>query len=739
MNKRTQGTSFGVWGDDSHGLPVFSYTGPLPCVSDDPTDPFFLLGNYRLTAFVHASGRIMLFSTDRAFARLNPGKTEAEGASAFHLELETGGRREELILTGLDSAPARAAGKEFGCGFARFRYAGLPGGLELTRTLATLPSANWTGGCPSLLIELELVGGKAPVNFALSDTVDAAYDMGFWHNFPCRIRRASYPATAEALPDGGVAVRFTPVEEMPLVLGDEAEDPGYADRFPARLRFVPIASDGCSVTPVLQPGEKDAWRVGLHIAGALTAGERRRIRYVLAIVRSEAEAQDAAQQLVSAASDDASFRSAWSNRLPAFVHDADAGRRQELRWHAYTLHAMATWSDFTKTTFIPQGNLYEYALGTASCLRDHMQHGLPACYYDADLARSIIRFAVRKTNVRGHVQGEDEGAGLIAEGTDKKSDNQIYALQLLAEYLLAQRDGAFLAEQVQFFDGGRSGTVLDRAERWFRFLRDVVGIGPHGHIRVLRSDWNDNFHDFFPNRSYADIIWNGESLLNTAQAIVVLERLAKGLEVSRSGLPDAAQQARLDRFVTALRAYRAELLPPLLALIETRDWCPKARVGDEIFGDDPIVLEPQGWVLLIPEIPLEKRRRILNTVRSRLLDGEKKGARVLSSPLPWFKSSPPWTRDNGGIWFALNGPLTMGALEIEPEFGRDLLERMTLRRHAREFPYSWPGTWTAPDCVNSSRASHPGGADHYTRMFPAFCAHAHAWPLYLALLANENA
>ncbi|MDX2110439.1 MAG: hypothetical protein SFY80_09390 [Verrucomicrobiota bacterium] len=737
-------TAFGTWLTDSTGLPAFSYTGPLPCITTlpsgepctDPVDPFFLLGNYRLTAFVHVSGRLMLLSTDRAIARLNPGPTVAEGASHLEMAVECAGKSDNVPLSGVDAAAAKAATKVFGCGFARFNYTGLSGGIALERTLATLPSANHADGCPALLIELALRGGDAPARVTISDTVDAAYDMGFWHNFPCRVRRAAYPPVAREMADGGVSLEFTPIEAMPLVLGDEAEDPAYADRFPAGLRIIPVDLGGATVEPVMEPCDGATMRIGLRLRCQLAPGESRRLRYVLAVVRSDSEASTAVERLTGTTSNDVSQRTAWGARLPRFENQTDAILRQEMRWHAYVLHAMATWSDYTKTTFIPQGTLYEYALGCSACLRDHMQHALPACHYDADLARSVLRFAIRKTNARGHVQGEDEGAGLIAEGTDKKSDNQIYALQLLAEYLLAQRDGAFLAEEVPFQDGGRMGPVLDRAERWFRFLRDVVGLGPHGHIRVLRSDWNDCYHDFFPGKSYAEIMWQGESLLNTAQAIVVLDRLARGLEGARGAVP-ATLQPRCDRLAAAARAFRAELLPPFLDLFKDRDYCPKGRLGDEVFGDAPIILEPQGWALLITELPLEKRTRILAKVRERLLSGELKGARLLSEYIPWFHSSPPWTRDNGGVWYALNGPLTMGALMIDREFGNELIKRQTLAHHAINYPHSWPGTWTASDCFNSSLAPAPGGSDHYTRMFPAYCAHAHAWPLYLALIAGQ--
>jgi hypothetical protein len=53
----------GRWLDDEYGLPCYRYLGPLSFhAARLPDDPFFLLGNYRLTLFVHASGRYSIFS-----------------------------------------------------------------------------------------------------------------------------------------------------------------------------------------------------------------------------------------------------------------------------------------------------------------------------------------------------------------------------------------------------------------------------------------------------------------------------------------------------------------------------------------------------------------------------------------------------------------------------------------------------------------------------------------------------
>ena len=54
----------GKWMLDEAGLPCFAYTGDLPYNAPDdkgqkirlPEDPWFILGNYRITVFSHVSG-----------------------------------------------------------------------------------------------------------------------------------------------------------------------------------------------------------------------------------------------------------------------------------------------------------------------------------------------------------------------------------------------------------------------------------------------------------------------------------------------------------------------------------------------------------------------------------------------------------------------------------------------------------------------------------------------------------
>src|SRR5947209_7409449 len=119
-------STLGEWAEDAAGLPCFRYTGPMrftvpqSTVHADylPNDPYFLLGNYRLTLFAHASGIVQILSGERAWGRLNQGPSEFSGMN--DASLTVGG--EVVPLTGLDAPGAQKAEKTFGIGYATYGY-----------------------------------------------------------------------------------------------------------------------------------------------------------------------------------------------------------------------------------------------------------------------------------------------------------------------------------------------------------------------------------------------------------------------------------------------------------------------------------------------------------------------------------------------------------------------------------------------------------------------------------------
>lgn len=128
-----QKSSIGNWEKDQSDLPLFRYIAkpfkqssvndfknPAELLEDDP---YFLLGNYRLTSFVHSSGVMRLLSGERAWSKLNEGKDQRPDNKAWlDVTDKEGKSRIDLIgPKGIARDPALCT-REFGIGYANFVY-----------------------------------------------------------------------------------------------------------------------------------------------------------------------------------------------------------------------------------------------------------------------------------------------------------------------------------------------------------------------------------------------------------------------------------------------------------------------------------------------------------------------------------------------------------------------------------------------------------------------------------------
>jgi cellobiose phosphorylase len=306
------------------------------------------------------------------------------------------------------------------------------------------------------------------------------------------------------------------------------------------------------------------------------------------------------------------------------------------------------------------------------------------------------------------------------------SDQQLWFLMLMAEYLRVTRDGSILTEQIGYYplERSASGTGLDRIREAFLFLRDRIGVGVHGLVKLWNSDWNDMFY-FWPNAMPYNIMFtSAESHMNTAMAVAILADVANMLEALA---PDAAE------LWGAMTEYRLMLARAFLIDLGTRTFPRRAWIRPgEVYGENDMWLEPAGFAMLMPEFNEERKRTLFGEVQRRLLAGEALGARQIEKPVakPGTKAG---SRESGGFWYALNGPLILGVATFDHEAALELLRRMTFTNFAQRFPRYWAGRWSASDSLDSSLLPSEGLSEN-----PIYCAHAHAWPLYCYLRLTKG-
>ena len=97
------------------------------------------------------------------------------------------------------------------------------------------------------------------------------------------------------------------------------------------------------------------------------------------------------------------------------------------------------------------------------------------------------------------------------------------------------------------------------------------------------------------------------------------------------------------------------------------------------------------------------------------------------------------SRENGGFWWALNGPVILGVAQFDREEAQRLFNNMTLKHLSEEFPQYWSSYWSAADNLESSLIPEEGLPDQTIdyASIPVYCAHPHAWILYCYYRLHE--
>lgn len=737
----------GQWLDDEYGLPCYRYTGPLRFdikLKDGeranfiPDDPVFLLGNYRLNLFVHASGRYHLMTSERAWGRMNRGD-DGPYTCMNEAAIEAAGQRHEL--TGVASKAAAAAEKKFGVGVARYDYRISPA-LAVTRILSALPSTKPNEGTPAFLVTVRLRNnGNEPLPVTYSESVRVRYEQALapWAQQGRIVRYKNDVSLDRA--NGLVRADIRAHVDRPMTLHGAKHMAQFESEPPALF----VKAEAASTQVFADKDTAGHDRIGIRAALTISPGSEEVLRFVVGYERDSNAIQPLAARLLQnppvtpkaghASAQDTvlggQFSADWTRVIPEFADETDQNLRREMRWDAAVLEAMAIYREQYGETVVTQGTVYDYEWGWVCGARDLAQHALPMVHNNPALAKSVLRYLMKHTIGDGEIKSMEEGNGWSPHGPMLQSDLQLYFFMLMAEYLRVTGDASVLTESVGYYPAERaaSGTGLEHVRDAFLFLRDRVSVGQHGLVRLWNSDWNDMFYHWPTNIPYNSMFQSAESLMNSAMAVSIVGDTASILEsVGRKQGIDVAE------LVSAMRHYREEVRKAFMADWGARPYPRRVYIqGDRAVGDTDIWLEPQGFTLLIPELEEKRKRELFGEIQRRLIAPEVIGARQIESPKSQ-PATPAGSRENGGFWYALYGPLVLGVATFDRKAAGDLLQRMTFANYAKHFPGYWTGLWTATDSLDSSLVPTEG----MSQFDWVYCAHAHAWPLYCYLRLREK-
>lgn len=436
--------------------------------------------------------------------------------------------------------------------------------------------------------------------------------------------------------------------------------------------------------------------------------------------------------------------SAVRNRLPQVEADAVPQAAREVPWHVAVLSGGACVDGVIGGHALDQASAYSFVAGFNGASRDPFQHALPLVYTEPDLALSVLRNTCSWAYPDGFLPWGLDGEKRVRRGKDLchlgqleyASDLHLWAFWLAAEYAAATGDLAAFRAELPFHPsaGGEPVSLFENLRRQFRHFVDEIGLGEHGHVRLLGCDWADSHVGDIEAQGVdrVTLLEKGESLLNSAMAAWVLPVFA-GL-CDRLGETATADEAR-ELGTRLRRAVAAEW---------NGRWIPRALCGDARFGEDTLFLEVQPWAILSGAVEGDRARDLLGEIDERVRAGSPLGARQ-QWPVPTEKSRAGFPGEclSGGIWFSLNATLAWAAAKVDRELAWDEWRRMTLANHADTYPEIWEGTLSGPDAYNSPEARTPGRTWAVVGLgiqaFPVNNLHSHAQPVitFLRLLGIE--
>ncbi len=735
-------SAIGHWSFSSKGLPVYNYTGPIPFYALDkdgkdaklPEDPFFLLGNYKMALVTHTSGIFQLFTAQRAWARMNAAEQPNYGWNDATIVFKNDKIINKNQLVGLHSLATNNAivQRNFGVGFARYTYQ-LKNKITCTRIISVKPSPKINEGNSSFIVTVVLTNnGKTTQELAYSERMLATFDLNGLQYTPKQKRPILYIPQIGIDAEKKIALADITYKTNTLLQLSTKDARFIYDLNPASLFMYSSNTQGKNNSVVTAQNDT----LATEINTLLKPGETTTFHIVIGVAEGKgfAAVQKQVDDLWSEADNktlnEGLFADLWKNKLPDLSKEKNEVLRREMLWNAHVVEASAKYSEYYKETFIPQGTVYSYHFGDNISNRDHLQAALPACYTNPALAKSCIRYVIKHSEADGEIKRGNSGFGYSPPSLYKESDEQLFFFNTIAEYLLITKDFGFLKENVTYYpaENGKMDLLLNFLKKYFVYLRDEVGRGPNGLVKILNSDWSDSFfEEYSPNR-YS---WSAESHLNSAMVLSIFPKLTEALKQSK--MPEA------DAFVDALEAYRKSMEQSFMKDLGDRKFSARSYLNSKLrFGVDNVCVEPQGYLLQIPNLPKERKQEMYAYIKSKILAPEPIGARTREKTLWGGKAEG----EDGGIWFSLEYPLLLGVATFDKQEAESLLMKFSFQNYAKQYPQYWVGQWTAADEVNSTLYREGLYAfwvsvPNYRQVFQGYCSHPHTWPLFCYFKLRE--
>lgn len=743
---------FGQWVVDEQGLPAYQYDFDA---ANDPRgawtlsdgsvrrDHFFQLGNDRIIGVADNRGFVQLLTRDRGPVFLNRVDLSQGRSGGGYSYLAEGAT---VWATPPHLAPAGAwTSQRYGIGYVRYetRFDGLgvvhrvmaPAGdmgclvdeVTITnygdRTRQIRHYEFWDVNRHPLILQFARSGELSPDlpgngdvqrddearfydQWAEADPGGDAVRIGFEYT-ASGLRPAAEPNGRDQYPGDVYLARLLP---DPAGAGLSVHTDREAFFGAGDLSLPQAVASGEPPPPLLthRSGAGNPAVLVDDVTLALAPRESRTLRYAFGTLRADQGLGLLAQYRKTTTDPAVVLADHWRRRLPYVLAPDAPVLHREMAWHGAQLLGAAVYDAYLEAHTIVQGSVYLYGHGLDGAARDFALFSVPTTYLQPWLSRDLLRTIMRLTYRDTHqISYAVQGFGMPeAAGIHRApSDLDLFFLWALVEYLAATGDRGFLEDLSSFWPKAEAPpvTTLDHARAALRHLMDVVGVGPHGLIRVRTGDWSDDIVLEASDREVAEE--QGESIPNTQMAAWVLPRAAALFDETDPGLAQEVRDWASQRRAAAQGEW-------------VERWYRRAWFGPgEPYGEGHLDLEAQIWAL-IAELPNESRRdTLLHEIWTQLDGPSPVGARRV---------------DGGMVWHAITGLLTWGYARHDAELAWGSLTRHTMAAYAEHNPEQWYGIWSGPDALGVDGGTWSSVVTPMTD-WPVMNANQHALPL-LALI-----
>lgn len=373
-------------------------------------------------------------------------------------------------------------------------------------------------------------------------------------------------------------------------------------------------------------------------------------------------------------------------------------------------------------------------------MREVTESAMILASFNPRLAKSSLRWAARCQLKSGDMLRGYNNKGMVIEDAAQRlgrdfpdeSDTEIWFLMACGEYYDITKDIDFFSERVPYRTKNETGTIWEHMVSTFDFIKNDIGVGPGGLIRMLHGDWNDYL-------SRIGEKGKGESMMNTGmmcKALIGMNEIAKKI--------DPKKCAEITQFLKLLQTNASRYFDQQWFVRSLDD------EGRPIGGySDRLFINAQSWAAL-GKCGTEQQRRTALLKAVELCStpiGMALISKPYSNPTPINISKAtinPGEGENAGIW-----PQTVAwmiwALADEGlvDVAKDEWIKSTLANHNRLYPYVPLGIFNGPDCFSSHFAKEGEGwtqVQMFNRMMPVPMSPMIAWqPFGLLQIKNNSA